>query len=48
MKCTRARAPSNVVIELPTRLRDEPWGIRRFFVLDPIGVIINVSSHLQR
>lgn len=29
-------------------LTDEPWGIRRFFVADPIGVIVNVSSHLQR
>ena len=29
-------------------LTDEPWGIRRFFVLDPNGIIINVSTHLQR
>lgn len=29
-------------------LTDEPWGIRRFFVVDPNGVIVNVSSHLQR
>jgi len=29
-------------------LTDEPWGIRRFLVVDPNGVIINVSSHLQR
>ena len=26
-------------------LTDEPWGIRRFFVTDPNGVIINVASH---
>ena len=24
---------------------DEPWGVRRFFVADPNGVIINVLSH---
>ena len=24
---------------------DEPWGVRRFFVTDPNGVIINVLSH---
>jgi catechol 2,3-dioxygenase-like lactoylglutathione lyase family enzyme len=29
-------------------LTNEPWGIRRFFVADPNGVILNVSSHLQR
>lgn len=29
-------------------LTDEPWGIRRFFVVDPNGVIVNVSSHLPR
>jgi catechol 2,3-dioxygenase-like lactoylglutathione lyase family enzyme len=28
-------------------LTDEPWGIRRFFVKDPNGVIINVASHRQ-
>jgi len=26
-------------------LRDEPWGVRRFFVTDPNGKIINVVSH---
>ena len=29
-------------------LTDEPWGMRRFFVVDPNGVIVNVSSHVQR
>ena len=29
-------------------LTDEPWGIRRFFVVDPNGVIVNISSHVQR
>jgi predicted enzyme related to lactoylglutathione lyase len=24
---------------------DEPWGVRRFFVRDPHGVIVNVLSH---
>jgi len=27
-------------------LNDEPWGVRRFFVLDPTGKILNVLSHL--
>jgi predicted enzyme related to lactoylglutathione lyase len=26
-------------------LTDEPWGVRRFFVRDPHGVIVNVVSH---
>lgn len=29
-------------------LRDEPWGIRRFFVRDPSGRTINVASHIER
>lgn len=27
-------------------LTDEPWGVRRFHVFDPNGVIVNVMSHL--
>jgi catechol 2,3-dioxygenase-like lactoylglutathione lyase family enzyme len=26
-------------------LTDEPWGVRRFFIRDPNGVLINVLSH---
>lgn len=26
-------------------LSDEPWGVRRFFVEDPNGVIVNVMTH---
>jgi catechol 2,3-dioxygenase-like lactoylglutathione lyase family enzyme len=26
-------------------LTDEPWGVRRFFVRDPNGVVINVMAH---
>jgi catechol 2,3-dioxygenase-like lactoylglutathione lyase family enzyme len=25
---------------------NEPWGVRRFFVHDPNGVLINIMSHL--
>lgn len=28
-------------------IRDEPWGVRRFFVEDPGGTIINVLAHLE-
>ncbi len=26
---------------------DEPWGVRRFFVRDPFGKLVNVLSHSQ-
>ncbi|TDG00372.1 VOC family protein [Paenibacillus piri] len=26
---------------------DEPWGVRRFFVRDPFGKLINILAHLQ-
>ena len=26
-------------------LTDEPWGVRRFFLTDPSGIVINVLSH---
>ena len=26
-------------------LTDEPWGVRRFFIADPNGTVINVMSH---
>ena len=28
-------------------LTDEPWGIRRFFVEDPDGTVINVAGHVE-
>jgi catechol 2,3-dioxygenase-like lactoylglutathione lyase family enzyme len=28
-------------------LRDEPWGVRRFFVEDPGGTVVNVLAHLR-
>ncbi|WP_225725161.1 MULTISPECIES: VOC family protein [unclassified Nocardia] len=33
--------------EIVYPLRDEPWGVRRFFVRDPNGKIVNVVSHQQ-
>ena len=26
-------------------LTDEPWGVRRFFVRDPTGKVLNILSH---
>jgi len=31
--------------EIVHPLTDEPWGVRRFFVRDPDGNVINVVSH---
>ena len=25
----------------------EPWGVKRFFVTDPNGIVLNVMSHLK-
>jgi predicted enzyme related to lactoylglutathione lyase len=32
--------------ELVHPLTDEPWGVRRFFVRDPTGTVLNILSHL--
>ena len=34
-------------LEIVYPLTDEPWGVRRFFVKDPNGAVINVMSHLK-
>ncbi|MGW5214672.1 VOC family protein [Streptomyces sp. NPDC004051] len=31
--------------EIVRELRDEEWGVRRFFVCDPNGRVVNVLSH---
>lgn len=28
-------------------LTDEPWGVRRFYVKDPNGIVINIMSHCK-
>lgn len=33
-------------LEIVYPLTDEPWGVRRFFVVDPNGTVVNVLSHL--
>ncbi len=33
--------------EIVYSLRDEDWGVRRFFIRDPDGVVINVLSHIR-
>ena len=32
-------------VELVYPLTEEPWGVRRFFVKDPNGVVLNVASN---
>ena len=32
-------------LEVVYPLTDESWGVRRFFVRDPSGVVVNVMSH---
>lgn len=33
-------------IEIVYPITDEPWGVRRFFVKDPNGNVVNILSHL--
>ncbi len=33
-------------VEIVYPLTDEPWGIRRFFLRDPGGRLVNVAAHL--
>ena len=40
---TRARAAGSPVEYGPA---EEPWGVRRFFVRDPFGRLVNVLTHL--
>jgi len=35
-------------LEIVYPLSDESWGVRRFFVLDPNGVVLNAMSHPGR
>jgi predicted enzyme related to lactoylglutathione lyase len=37
-----ARAAGHEIVYGPA---DEPWGVRRFYVRDPLGNIVNVLSH---
>jgi catechol 2,3-dioxygenase-like lactoylglutathione lyase family enzyme len=34
-------------LEIVHPLTDESWGVRRFFVKDPNGTVVNVMSHLE-
>ncbi len=35
-------------LEIVYPLTDEEWGVRRFFLADPNGILINVMSHIDR
>lgn len=37
-----AREQERVIVH---PLTDEPWGVRRFFCLDPSGTVVNILSH---
>jgi uncharacterized glyoxalase superfamily protein PhnB len=32
-------------LEIAYDIVDEPWGVRRFYVRDPFGRILNILSH---
>jgi len=33
--------------KIPYPITNEPWGVRRFFVEDPNGAIINILCHIN-
>ena len=35
-------------VEIVYPLTNEPWGVRRFFAVDPSGTILNILSHVRR
>jgi catechol 2,3-dioxygenase-like lactoylglutathione lyase family enzyme len=39
------RATVDAGLEIVHPLRDEDWGVRRFFFADPSGNVVNVLSH---
>ena len=34
-------------LEIVYPLTEEPWGVRRFFVKDPNGTVLNIMTHLS-
>jgi uncharacterized glyoxalase superfamily protein PhnB len=38
-------AAARLGCEIVHPLTDEPWGVRRFFVRDPNGKVLNILSH---
>jgi catechol 2,3-dioxygenase-like lactoylglutathione lyase family enzyme len=33
-------------LEIVRPIADEPWGVRRFFVREPSGSVVNVAGHI--
>lgn len=33
-------------LEIVYPLTDEPWGIRRFFIREPSGTVVNIAGHI--
>ena len=45
----RRRAHADAVargLDIVYPLTDEPWGVRRFFVREPSGTVVNVATHI--
>lgn len=34
-------------LEIVYGIADEPWGVRRFYVRDPLGRVLNILSHAR-
>ena len=38
-------AAKTLALPIPYAPRNEPWGVRRFFVADPEGRLVNIVDH---
>lgn len=41
------RRASAAGFEIVYDITDEPWGVRRFFVRDPTGRVVNILAHIE-
>jgi len=39
------RRAKDLGLDIAYDLTDEPWGVRRFYLLDPAGKLLNILSH---
>jgi catechol 2,3-dioxygenase-like lactoylglutathione lyase family enzyme len=39
------RRATDARLEIVYDITDEPWGVRRFYVRDPFGKLVNILSH---
>ncbi len=41
------RRAKSLGLDIIYELTDEPWGVRRFYLSDPTGKVLNILTHLD-